>query len=55
MKKTLIEALVWVACLVLLLVGITVWSGGAEPSPNCWDQYQTEEQAILHCENHGDN
>lgn len=55
MRKTLINALLWAICLALLLVGITSANGGVEPKQNCWDQHQTEEEAILNCENHDGN
>lgn len=43
---------------VLNLVGIigllvVIWSFfGSNLVENCWDKYPTEEQAIIHCENH---
>lgn len=43
---------------VLNLVGIIgilvgIWLGfGQNSVQNCWDKYQTEQQAITHCEKH---
>jgi hypothetical protein len=38
----------------ILVVGILVAIFGFFniPVENCWDKYETEEQAIIHCENH---
>lgn len=42
--------------LALLAIAL-IWIGAASSqSPaNCWDQYQTEDEAIMHCENHSGN
>ena len=43
---------------VLNLVGligllVVIWSFfGQNPVENCWDKYETEDQAIIHCEIH---
>lgn len=40
-----------------LFAVVLIWIGAANvQSPvNCWDQYQTENEAILNCENHNDD
>jgi hypothetical protein len=41
----------------LVLIGLIIWlifgffNNSVE---NCWDQYQTENEAIMHCENHNE-
>jgi uncharacterized phage infection (PIP) family protein YhgE len=37
----------WTVALILLAVAIS--SGNLE---NCWDKYQTEDEAIMNCESH---
>lgn len=51
-KLNLVEK-VLVATNLVLIIGILVviWLGfGSDLVENCWDKYQTEEQAITHCE-----
>jgi len=40
-----------------LFAAALIWIGAASSQgpANCWDQYQTEDEAIMHCENHDDN
>ncbi len=47
-KEILIFAVIMVAMLGTLIYGF--FFVGAGKMDNCWDQYQTEEQAILNCE-----
>ncbi len=41
-----------VSSLAALSVLITMVAFWAQPDPNCWTQYSTEQQAIENCENH---
>ncbi len=41
----------WLFAIALIWIGA---ASGQGPT-NCWDQYQTEKEAILNCENHDDN
>lgn len=48
----------WLFAIALIWIGAASGEGGTKPEPsptNCWDQYQTENEAILNCENHDDN
>jgi hypothetical protein len=40
-----------------LFAAALIWIGAASSQgpTNCWDQYQTENEAILNCENHNDD
>ena len=40
-----------------LFAAALIWIGAASSQgpTNCWDQYQTEDEAILNCENRDDN
>lgn len=53
MNKPLVIFL-WVFVITLVLVGASS-NGGMNPTPtptNCWDNYQTEDEAIRNCERH---
>jgi hypothetical protein len=50
--KTLVIFGIWVACFALLWVGISSNGGKNVVPTNCWDSYQTEDEAIKHCERH---
>jgi hypothetical protein len=50
-KKEIVVFLIIVAVMVGSLVyGFFLMKAGQQD--NCWDNYTTEEQAILHCEDH---
>jgi hypothetical protein len=36
--------------IALIMIGLIAWQF-TQPT-NCWDNYQTEQQAIQHCERH---
>lgn len=55
MNKALVFFL-WVFAITLVVLGASS-NGGMNPTPtptqtNCWDNYQTEDEAIEHCEEH---
>jgi hypothetical protein len=37
----------WAVALILLAIAIS-----SKPPENCWDKYQTEDEAIMNCESH---
>jgi hypothetical protein len=43
---------IWVVALALLWGGISSNGGRNVVPTNCWDSYQTEDEAIKHCERH---
>jgi hypothetical protein len=48
----------WLFAIALIWIGAASGQVGTKPEPtptNCWDQYQTEYEAILNCEKHDDN
>jgi hypothetical protein len=48
-KEVLVFGAIIIAMLGSLVYGFFVVGAGQMPE-NCWDKYQTEEQAILNCE-----
>jgi len=49
-NQALYLVIVFVLMVTTLLTGFFIIK--SEQSSNCWDQYSTEEQAILNCEVH---
>jgi hypothetical protein len=49
-KKLLVLVIISSILTIGIVIGMIV-NARLKPE-NCWDKYQTEEQAILHCETH---